>query len=174
MSDRHDLRWDDNCLRLHIGRLLATVEPDRPNVGRIYSPGTHQIRAGCPQIESRKMTGIASKSPSKRVKKPVQDGRTALSRRHKSLVEALTRDTGAQMLTHAERALVDIAALAILRVEQVKASVLNGDDSADDEQIVRLMNAATRALIALGVKRKSRRDVPDLHGYRATRQRRSS
>jgi hypothetical protein len=33
MFDRHDLRWDDNCLRLHSGRLLATVEPDRDHDG---------------------------------------------------------------------------------------------------------------------------------------------
>jgi hypothetical protein len=120
------------------------------------------------------MTKNPSKTPPKAVKKAIQDGRTALSRRHKSLVEALTRDTGAEMLTHAEHALVDIAALAILRVEHVKACVLNGDDGADDEQIVRLMNAATRALTALGVKRKPKRELPGLHGYLAARQQRAS
>ena len=43
MFDRRDLKWDGNRLRLHSGRLLATVERDRRWNGlwRVRLPSGH-------------------------------------------------------------------------------------------------------------------------------------
>jgi hypothetical protein len=92
-------------------------------------------------------------------------------KRHKSIVEALFRDLGDESPSYAGRVMVDIAALAILRCEQIKSRIMAGDASVEDEQVVRLMNAAARCLatIGLNVKKSSKlkREATDLQAYLA-------
>jgi hypothetical protein len=82
------------------------------------------------------------------------DGRNSTPKRFKLIVSALKRESGAEKQSHAEAALIDVAALALLRLEQVKSAVLRGDADVNDEDLVRLMNAATRALTALGAGKR--------------------
>jgi hypothetical protein len=64
----------------------------------------------------------------------------------------LKKDLGIETLTGADRVLVDQAALLALRIRQMRDDILSGDKPADDEELVRLTNAATRLLSVLGMK----------------------
>jgi hypothetical protein len=117
------------------------------------------------------MTKNPTERPSKKPKMKAPDGRIAAVKRHKAIAEALFQDIGDECPSYAVRVMVDLAALAILRCEQIKARIMRGDDSATDEQTVRLMNAAARCLatIGLNVKKSSKlkREATDLQAYLA-------
>jgi MoxR-like ATPase len=110
-------------------------------------------------MEPEKMT----KNPKKQHKTPPEsmgvgavDGRKGTAKRFKQIVSALNRESRHEHIGHAEAAMIDVAAIALLRLEQIKARVLNGDD-VNDEDLVRLTNAAVRAVAALGAtKRKGK------------------
>jgi hypothetical protein len=91
------------------------------------------------------------------------DGRTALAKRHKAIAEALI---GNETLDFPAFVMADVAALAILRCEQVKARIMAGDETVEDEQVVRLMNAVARALAMFKTKKaKPKREATDLKAY---------
>jgi hypothetical protein len=112
-----------------------------------------RLRADAPPMEPKKMT----KNPKKQHKTPPEsmgigavDGKGP-AKRFKQIVSALNRES-----RPIEAAMIDVAAIALLRLEQIKARVLNGDD-VNDEDLVRLSNAAVRAVAALGAtKRKGK------------------
>jgi hypothetical protein len=93
------------------------------------------------------------------------DGRKRVARRFRALTEAFTADLGGK-LSHADTALVRQAAAMTVRAEQAQAALLNGQ-TVDDDQLVRLSNAATRILTALGAQRARREKRPwsieDIH-----------
>jgi hypothetical protein len=117
-----------------------------------------RLRADAPPMEPKKMT----KNPKKQHKTPPEsmgigavDGKGP-AKRFKQIVSALNRESRHEHIGHAEAAMIDVAAIALLRLEQIKARVLNGDD-VNDEDLVRLSNAAVRAVAALGAtKRKGK------------------
>jgi hypothetical protein len=82
------------------------------------------------------------------------DGRTRIARRFRALIEAFTTDMG-DKLSNADVALVRQAAAMTVRAEQAQAALLNGQ-AVDDDQLVRLSNAATRILTVLGAQRARR------------------
>ncbi|MFC7396529.1 hypothetical protein ACFQU1_04910 [Chelatococcus sp. GCM10030263] len=74
---------------------------------------------------------------------------------------------GPDALTESDRALVRQAAGLIVRSEMLQAAIVNGEDI-DENQAIRLANAAARTLAAL--KRKVRRKAEfDLRSYLAGR-----
>lgn len=75
------------------------------------------------------------------------DGRSALARRFRDLVEALGRELG-DGLGEAERLMVRNAASMQLHVEDLTARLARGED-VEPEQFTRAANAATRAISAL-------------------------
>jgi hypothetical protein len=83
----------------------------------------------------------------------------------------LKKDLGIETLTGADRVLVDQAALISLRIRQMRDDILSGEKPADDEELVRLTNAATRLLSVLGMKGRrvvrKRSDEPSLDQYLA-------
>jgi hypothetical protein len=118
-------------------------------------PESAKIDAPTPQNDARK-----GKS-----RKVVADGRTTIAKRHKAIVEALI---GGETLDYAGHVMVDVAALAILRCEQVKARIMAADDTVEDEQVVRLMNAVARALAMFKTKQaKPKGEATNLEAYLA-------
>lgn len=89
---------------------------------------------------------------------PDADGRTRIARRFRALIEAFTADMGGK-LSNADIALVRQAAAMTVRAEQAQAALLNGQ-TVDDDQLVRLSNAATRILTVLGAQRARRANRP--------------
>jgi len=87
------------------------------------------------------------------------DRRSRSYRRFKTLVAAIQSDIGAKTLTIAQTALVEQAATVLLRAEQVRQKILTGD-SVDDDQLVRLSNAARRLLAAVMQLEHRRKKVP--------------
>jgi hypothetical protein len=85
---------------------------------------------------------------------PGVDMRSAQGRRFKDLVRAFTADLGGELST-AEAALVRQAAALTVRVEDIQATLVKGE-AVDDEELVRLINASARLLIALGMKGRKR------------------
>jgi hypothetical protein len=113
------------------------------------------------------MLGVANvldvRSPTNRAKitngsrlLPGTDGRSASARRYRDLIADFGRDLGAfESLSTAELAMVRQAAALVVKVEQLQVGIVNGD-VIDTDELVRLMNASTRILLALGVKRRKR------------------
>jgi hypothetical protein len=96
---------------------------------------------------------------------PGVDMRSAQGRRFKDLVRAFTVDLGDELST-AETALVRQAAALTVRAEDVQAALVKGG-AVDDEELVRLTNAATRILTVLGMRgrRKVRKRVSELDEF---------
>jgi hypothetical protein len=85
------------------------------------------------------------------------DGRSSMARRHRVLAQNFAADLGGlAALSHAERAMVDQAALIVLRAEGMRAELLSGN-AVDNDELVRLSNAATRILVSLGIQRRKRK-----------------
>jgi hypothetical protein len=77
------------------------------------------------------------------------DGRSALGRRYRDLQIALADDLGGpDKMTEAERALVRQAAALTVKSEEMQGAIIRGE-AVDGEQLVRLTDAATRALTAV-------------------------
>lgn len=92
--------------------------------------------------------------------RPKPDGRSSLARRHRVLAGNFAADLGGMTnLSHAERALVDQAAMVTLRAEQLRGAMLSGE-IIDDDVLVRLNNSAVRILNALTAQRKRKGDAP--------------
>jgi hypothetical protein len=81
---------------------------------------------------------------------PGADGRSAMARRWKDLVELLKKEVSpdGDELTTPQMILVKQAALVALRIEQLQADAVSGADISDDD-IVRLSNALSRLFTAL-------------------------
>jgi hypothetical protein len=89
-------------------------------------------------------------------RRAVVDGRRSAARRFRDLVADFARDLGGEgALSAAELALIRQAAAITLQCETLQIMLLNGDAVASDD-LVRLTNASTRILTALGATRHKR------------------
>jgi hypothetical protein len=96
-----------------------------------------------------KNAGLATRQPS-------VDGRSRQARRFKRLCGDLAGDLGGEdSLTAAEAALVRQAAVITMQAEEAQTALLRGE-TVDSDDLVRLSNASTRLLSALGVARRKR------------------
>lgn len=95
------------------------------------------------------------------------NGCSALARRYRDLVEALTVEAGHD-LGEAERLQVRNAASLQLHSEELTAKLVRGE-AVDPEAITRAANGATRALTALRRRHKPKGKAPGLHAYLAGR-----
>ena len=94
------------------------------------------------------------------------NGCSALARRYRDMVEALTAEIGGE-LGEAERLQVRNAASLQLHAEELTARLVRGE-GVDPEAITRAANGATRALAGLRRHRKARTGPrPDLRSYLA-------
>lgn len=93
------------------------------------------------------------------------DGRTIAGRRYRDLAIALADDLGGvDHLGEADKALVRQAAALTVKSEAMQAAIVNGD-AVDDEQLVRVTNALTRALTTIRRKTKAKPPGPNLADY---------
>jgi hypothetical protein len=84
------------------------------------------------------------------------DQRTKAARRFRQLVADFSNDLGGDAkLSFGDRALVRQAAMACMCAEDLQAKYLRGE-SIDNQEIVRLTNAAARVLGQLGIKGRKR------------------
>ncbi len=96
------------------------------------------------------------------------DGRTAGARRHKAIVAAFEAQIGGE-LSAADHALIQQAALLMLRTEQLTADAVAGKP-VDDGEIVRLAGASRRALAAISAKAADKKPaVPTMADYWASK-----
>lgn len=96
------------------------------------------------------------------------NGRTALARRYRDLVEALTEELGGD-LGESDRLQVRNAATLQLHAEDLTARMVRGE-AVDPEAISRASNGATRALAALRRRKAARKPAkPALAEYLAGR-----
>ncbi len=79
------------------------------------------------------------------------DGRTSAAKRARTLVIAFADELGGN-LTASQGAAVESAAPLIALAEDVRARRLAGDQAISLEDVVRIDNAAARALRVLGIK----------------------
>ena len=94
------------------------------------------------------------------------DGRSASARRYRDLQISFADDLGgAAALTEADKSLVRQAAALTVKSEEMQGAIIRGEP-VDDEQLVRLTNAASRALTALrrkaGAKAPAKRTLADI------------
>lgn len=95
------------------------------------------------------------------------DGRSAEARRFRDLHRAFIAEAGGEaVVSEAERSLCRQAAALTLRSERLQAQIVRGE-AVDDEQIVRLANAASRALSAIRRRRGKPRAAPSVSDYLA-------
>src|SRR5215469_6300269 len=92
------------------------------------------------------------------------DRRRASYKRFAALVAALTADIGVDDPSVAQRSLVEHCATVMLRAERLRDKILAGE-SCDDDQLVRLSNAARRLLSAVIVERGKKKTTPSLEAY---------
>ena len=95
------------------------------------------------------------------------DGRSAAGRRYRDLTMSLADDLGgADKLTTSQEAMVRQLAGVIIESEKIQAQIVNGEDTVDREQLVRLTNTQTRLIGQLGLRGRSKtEDEPDLASY---------
>jgi hypothetical protein len=101
---------------------------------------------------------------------PEVDGRSATARRYRDLAKAFADEVGGEAaMTEPEKALVRLAAALTVQGETMQAAIIRGD-TVDDEQVVRIANALTRALSQLRRKSRSPKTAaPSLQDYLAKR-----
>ena len=104
------------------------------------SPVKGELR---PQARSRKTNGKAAFLG--RV-----DGRGFFARRHCDLVRAFAAELGGN-LTSSQAIRVNQAAVLSVRAELLQAQIARGDLAINDEDLIRISNALSRELIALGL-----------------------
>jgi len=108
-------------------------------------------------------TPIAGTSPASRSRianrsalLPNVDGRTATARRFRDLVLDFTDDLGGDAaLSHADRALVKLAASITVKAEALSAAIVRGE-AVREAEVVRLANSAARILKELGSAKRQR------------------
>jgi hypothetical protein len=97
------------------------------------------------------------------------DGRSAMARRFRDLIDDLACDLGGAVnLSTAELAVVRQAAALTLRAEQLQSAIVRGE-SIDADEAVRLANASARLLASLRNKQRVKPAVPNLRDYLATK-----
>lgn len=95
------------------------------------------------------------------------DGRTAAARRYRDVQAAIVADLGGDdAISEGERQLVRTAASLAVQREQADARVAAGD-KVDAEDYVRIVNALTRVLQAIGLRRRAKDVTPSLHEHLA-------
>lgn len=93
------------------------------------------------------------------------DGRSVSYRRFRDCELALVQDLGGYDNTsEAEKLLCRKAASLTVQTESYDARVAAGE-AVDGEDYVRLTNALTRVLLALGLRRRAKDVTPGLHDY---------
>jgi len=93
---------------------------------------------------------MTDESPPRRV-----DGRSSAARRFRTLVKAFTTDLGDD-LSAADKALIESAAVAALRIEYLRVEMLSGKTGVDDDTLTRLLNSTTRILSIVAGKSRHR------------------
>jgi hypothetical protein len=94
------------------------------------------------------------------------DGRTRAARRARDLAAAFAADLGGT-LTAAQRLAVDRAAALCALAEDARARRLAGDTTISLEDVVRVDNAAQRAVRMLGIKSGGKPKTSNLNEYLA-------
>ena len=93
------------------------------------------------------------------------DGRTLIARRFRDVYAAITGDLGgAGDLSEGERQLARRAASLSVQAELIEARLVRGEQ-VETEDYVRLVNALTRTLTTVGLKRRAVDVTPSLSDY---------
>ena len=96
------------------------------------------------------------------IEMPRVDGRTLGARRYRRLVEAYSREIGAE-LSEPEKALVGQVSSLQLRIEQLQSAIVAGHDVSTDE-LVRLSSEHRRLLTGLRKKADTNKPpAPNIH-----------
>jgi hypothetical protein len=96
------------------------------------------------------------------------DGRSALARRYRDIVEAYVREAGGSV-SEVERDLIRQAAGLTLRAEQLQAGLVRGEDI-DTDELVRASSTAKRLLETIRSKADARKPAgPTLPDWLAQR-----
>lgn len=90
-----------------------------------------------------------------KLEKQIADRRDPLARRYRKLVKELTGLLSDGEPNQAEVSVIKVAALITLECEQMTTAYLNGEKVSRTD-IVRMANAATRLLEAIGVEKAKR------------------
>ena len=98
------------------------------------------------------------------------DGRSAVARRYRDVFSEIANDLGGQdVISEAQRQLVRRAAALSVYCESVESDMAQGSQI-DTDDLVRVVNALTRVLTAIGLDRRPRpNDAPSLHEYIASK-----
>jgi acetolactate synthase small subunit len=81
------------------------------------------------------------------------DGRSAIARRYRDLVEGFVADFGSQKPGERELALIRQAAALTVQTEVLQVKIVRAEDI-DLEQLTRLTNVLTRTLKELGLQKR--------------------
>jgi hypothetical protein len=92
------------------------------------------------------------------------DGRTIAARRARELAQGFQAELGVA-LTATQRLAVERAAVLVALAEDTKARRLAGDIGISLDDVVRVDNAAARAVKALGIKPGAAPKPPSIHEY---------
>jgi uncharacterized membrane protein YccC len=82
------------------------------------------------------------------------------TRQFRRLRSQFKADLGLDVLTRADRVLIDQCALLALRARQMRDAILSGEKEVSDEDLVRSSNACIRMMTAL--RNRKGRDEPTL------------
>ena len=94
------------------------------------------------------------------------DGRSVIARRYRDVFSEIANDLGGQdVISEAQRQLVRRAAMLSVYCESVESDMAQGSQI-DTDDLVRVVNALTRVLTAIGLDRRPRpSDTPTLQEY---------